>query len=90
MRWTTTRLTILTVSAALTAPAAATPPAGVVSNVIVAQGPAVLPIKERADVGGTWSLTLEDRGGSDIYFTSRTSSSGRAVTQDGTAIPACC
>jgi quercetin dioxygenase-like cupin family protein len=66
MRWTRTVLTILT-AAATAAPAAATPPAGVVTNVIIAQGPTTGPIKERADSGG-WSVSLEDRGQSDVYF----------------------
>jgi quercetin dioxygenase-like cupin family protein len=46
----------------------ATPPAAVVSNVIVAQGPTTGPLKERIDVGEAWSLHLEDRGESEFYF----------------------
>jgi quercetin dioxygenase-like cupin family protein len=48
--------------------AGATPPAGVVSKVIVAQGPTTGPLKERIDVGGTWALHLEDKGESEFYF----------------------
>jgi quercetin dioxygenase-like cupin family protein len=66
MRWIRTVLTILTATAAA-APAAATPPAGVVTNVILAQGPTTGPIKERAEAGG-WGVSLEDRGQSEVYF----------------------
>ena len=66
MRWTRTLLTLLTATAAA-APAAATPPAGVVTNIMLAQGPTSGPIKERAESGG-WSVSLEDHGPSDVYF----------------------
>jgi len=46
----------------------ATPPAGVVSNVIVAQGVTLGPVKERAQVGDSWMVNLEDRGQSEFYF----------------------
>jgi quercetin dioxygenase-like cupin family protein len=46
----------------------ATPPAGVVSNVIVAQGATAGPVKERAQVGDAWVVNLEDRGQSEFYF----------------------
>jgi len=46
----------------------ATPPAGVVSNVIVAQGPTLGPVKERATVGDGWMVNLEDTGQSEFYF----------------------
>jgi len=48
--------------------ALATPPAGVVSNVIVAQGVTSGPLNERIDVGGSWAVRLEDRGESEFYF----------------------
>jgi len=67
MRWRKTLLTILAASAAVATPAAATPPAGVVSNVIVAQGATAGPIKERAEAAG-WSVSLEDRGESELFF----------------------
>ena len=67
MHWTTRLLTILTTGAVAAAPAAATPPAGVLTNVIIAQGPMMGPLKERVEVAG-WSATLEDRGESEIYF----------------------
>lgn len=64
--------TALITSLALTvlAPASvlATPPAGVVSNVVLAQGIATEPLKERIDVGGTWALHLEDKGESEFYI----------------------
>src|SRR6267378_7575023 len=46
----------------------ATPPAGVVSNVIVAQGVTIGPVKERIDVGDNWAAHLEDKGQSEFYF----------------------
>jgi len=46
----------------------ATPQAGVVSNVIVAQGTTAGPIKERATVGDSWSVHLEDKGESEFAF----------------------
>jgi len=45
-----------------------TPPAGVVSNVIIAQGATQGRVKERADVGGSWEVHLEDKGQSEFYF----------------------
>ena len=45
-----------------------TPPAGVVSNVIIAQGATLDPVKERADVGGNWAVQLEDKGQSEFFF----------------------
>lgn len=45
-----------------------TPPAGVVSNVIVAQGATLGPVKEHADVGGSWAVQLEDKGQSEFFF----------------------
>ena len=62
------RFMILAGSLTVPALAAATPPAGVVSNVIVAQGATTSPIKKRADVAGGWAVSLEDRGHSEFYF----------------------
>jgi quercetin dioxygenase-like cupin family protein len=45
----------------------ATPPAGVVSNVVLAQGATADPLSEKIIVGG-WMLYLEDKGQSEIYF----------------------
>ena len=45
-----------------------TPPAGVVSNVIIAQGATLDRVKERADVGGSWGVQLEDKGQSEFFF----------------------
>lgn len=67
MRWETTLFTVLACSLVPTL-AFATPAAGVVSNVIVAQGVTLGPIKERADVGDTWAVHLEDKGQSEFYF----------------------
>ena len=46
----------------------ATPPAGVVSNVIVGQGATMGPLKERIAIGDSWALHLEDKGRSEFYF----------------------
>jgi quercetin dioxygenase-like cupin family protein len=46
----------------------ATPPSGVVSNVILGQGVTLVPVKERAEVGEGWSVHLEDKGQSEFYF----------------------
>jgi quercetin dioxygenase-like cupin family protein len=45
----------------------ATPPAGVVSNVMLAQGATAVPLAEKISVGG-WTLHLEDKGQSEFYF----------------------
>ena len=68
MRWRTTLLTMLAWSVAVPTLAVATPPAGVVSNVIVAQGATLGPVKERAAVGDSWAVLLEDKGQSEFYF----------------------
>ena len=46
----------------------ATPPAGVVSNVLLAQGATVVPLNEKIAVGNNWSVSLEDKGQSEVYF----------------------
>jgi quercetin dioxygenase-like cupin family protein len=68
MRHYTALLT--TLACAVVAPTLAfgTPPAGVVSNVIIAQGATLAPVKERADVGGSWTAQLEDKGQSEFFF----------------------
>ena len=68
MRWGTTLFMMLACSVVVPTFAFATPPAGVVSNVIVAQGVTLGPVKERADVGDSWMVNLEDRGQSEFYF----------------------
>ena len=68
MRWGTTLFMMLACSVVVPVFAFATPPAGVVSNVIVAQGVTLGPVKERADVGDSWMVNLEDRGQSEFYF----------------------
>jgi len=68
MRWGTTLFMMLACSVVVPAFASATPPAGVVSNVIVAQGVTLGPVKERAQVGDSWMVNLEDRGQSEFYF----------------------
>src|SRR6267142_4436167 len=47
--------------------ALATPPAGVVSNVILAQGTTVISLKEKIAVGNNWNLDLENKGQSEFY-----------------------
>jgi quercetin dioxygenase-like cupin family protein len=68
MRWETTLFTMLICSVLVPTLAFATPPAGVVSNVIVAQGVTLGPVKERADVGDSWAVHLEDKGQSEFFF----------------------
>ena len=48
--------------------AVATDPAGVVSNVILAQGPTVKDIEEHVNVGNVWMVNLQTKGQSDFYF----------------------
>jgi len=47
---------------------AATEPAGVVSNVLLAQGRTIGSLKERIKVGAEWTVSLEDNGQSEMYF----------------------
>ncbi len=68
MRWEAALFTLLACTAVAPTVAFGTPPAGVVSNVIVAQGTTVGRVKERADVGGTWAVHLEDKGESEFFF----------------------
>jgi quercetin dioxygenase-like cupin family protein len=60
--------TVFAMLAFVPAVAFATPPAGVVSNVIIGQGATLGPIKEHAAVGDTWAVNLEDKGQSEFYF----------------------
>jgi quercetin dioxygenase-like cupin family protein len=46
----------------------ATPPAGVISNVMLAQGATVMPLAEMIGVGDSWTVHLEDKGQSEFYF----------------------
>ena len=55
-------------SVVVAAVALATPPAGVVSNVMLAQGATVRALKEHVSVGNTWMVKLEDTGPSEFYF----------------------
>src|SRR6267142_3687582 len=68
MRWGTILFTMLACSVLGPTLAFATPPAGVISNVIIAQGITLVPVKERAQVGDSWMVNLEDRGQSEFYF----------------------
>jgi len=68
MRRRAALVTILTCSFVVPAPAFATPAAGVVSNVIIAQGATLGPVKERADVGDSWGVNLQDKGQSEFFF----------------------
>jgi quercetin dioxygenase-like cupin family protein len=47
--------------------AGATEPAGVVSNVLLAQGRTISSLKEKIKVGAEWAVTLEDNGQSEMY-----------------------
>jgi len=68
MGWDRRLFVILACSLIVPTSAFATPPAGVVSNVIVAQGVASRPVNEHIDIGGTWAVRLEDKGDSEFYF----------------------
>ncbi len=68
MRWTMTLFAMLVCSVVVSSRALATPPAGVVSNVIVAQGVTLGAVKEHAEVGDSWAVHLEDKGQSEFYF----------------------
>jgi quercetin dioxygenase-like cupin family protein len=46
----------------------ATPPAGVISNVMLAQGATAMPLAEKINVGDAWMVHLEDKGQSEFYF----------------------
>ena len=46
----------------------ATEPAGVVSNVLLAQGRTIGSLKERIKVGAEWTVAIEDNGQSEMYF----------------------
>src|SRR5882762_3487199 len=61
-------LAVLGAVAVVSTTTLATPPAGVVSNVILAQGATVIPLKEKITVGDNWSVNLENKGESDFYF----------------------
>ena len=68
MRWSTTLVAMLAWSVVVPTFSVATPPAGVVSNLIVAQGATLGPVKERAAIGDSWAVNLEDKGQSEFYF----------------------
>jgi quercetin dioxygenase-like cupin family protein len=63
MRWGTTLFTLVAWSVAF-----ATPAAGIVSAVTLAQGATPSPLKERAAVGDGWAVNLEGKGESEFYF----------------------
>src|SRR5690349_14441971 len=46
----------------------ATPPAGIVSNVTLAEGATQSPLAESIAVGDSWALRLEDKGQSAFFF----------------------
>ena len=58
---------VVAVIATATSLVTATPPAGVVSNVIVGQGATLGPIAERAEAGG-WAARLEAPEQSEVYL----------------------
>src|SRR5262249_55005550 len=68
MRGNATLFTVLVCGVVAPILASATPAAGVVSNVIVAQGATQGSIKERAQVGDGWAVRLDDQGASEFYF----------------------
>ena len=62
------QIAVATAGGILAFAAAATPPSGVISNVLIAQGQTVVPLKENVRVGDNWSVTLENKGQSEIFF----------------------
>jgi quercetin dioxygenase-like cupin family protein len=46
----------------------ATEPAGIESNVLLAQGRTLRPLKDEIRFGSEWMVSLEDRGQSEFYF----------------------
>jgi quercetin dioxygenase-like cupin family protein len=46
----------------------ATEPAGIESNVMLAQGRTLRSLKEYIKVGNEWTVSLEDKGQSEFYF----------------------
>jgi quercetin dioxygenase-like cupin family protein len=68
MRWDKVLFTVLVGSVVAPTFAFATPPAGVVSNVLIAQGATIGPVRERIDIGENWAVHLEDKGQSEFYF----------------------
>src|SRR5437867_9560745 len=65
VRWP---LVILAASLTIATVAVATPPAGVVSNTILAQGPTAGALKENIRIGDNWAVNLDDKGQSEFYF----------------------
>lgn len=62
-------LAIVGAAVVLATPSAqATPPVGYLSNVMLAQGATVLPLREKISVGDNWGVTLEDKGQSEFYI----------------------
>ena len=61
-------LVILAASLTIATVAVATPPAGVVSNTILAQGPTAGALKENIRIGDDWAVNLDDKGQSEFYF----------------------
>ena len=61
-------LVILAASLTIATVAVATPPAGVVSNTILAQGPTAGALKENIRIGDSWAVNLDDKGQSEFYF----------------------
>src|SRR6266481_6625913 len=61
-------LVILAASLTIATVAVATPPAGVVSNTILAQGPTAGALKENIRIGDNWAVNLDDKGQSEFYF----------------------
>src|SRR6202158_5929431 len=61
-------LTVAVVTLICTSIGKATEPAGVVSNVELAKGRTIGALKESIKVGAEWTVSLEDKGQSEMYF----------------------
>ena len=61
-------LTVAVVTFICTGSGQATEPAGVVSNVELAKGRTISALRESIKVGAEWTVSLEDKGQSEMYF----------------------
>jgi quercetin dioxygenase-like cupin family protein len=60
-------LTVAVATLISTSVGKATDPAGIVSNVLLAQGRTISALKDKIKVGAEWTISLEDNGQSEMY-----------------------
>jgi len=61
-------LVILAASLTIATGRCGDPPAGVVSNTILAQGPRPVRSRKTSRIGDDWAVNLDDKGQSEFYF----------------------